>query len=545
MINKIIVCFFIFLCAPLFLVGQNDNDFLKGFLLEASTREPIPFATIRIKDKAVGVISNNDGSFRIPKSFQEKGDFLEISSMGYESITIAIASLNENRLNLFFLKPAVYELNETVVKGTLKTLSAKDIIRYAINNIKVNYPQDKFAYVGYYRDYQTKENQYVNLNEAIVKVLDKGFNTIDTLLSDFLIYDYRKNKVFEIDSFAAKPYNYEKFDKVVPWSSIRSYGGNELVLLRVHDAIRNHRIKTFSYVYQLSKDFIDNHYFSIKRTTYYDNKPVYEIAIFKKNERFRVGGFIYIDKESFAIRKLDYAVYKSYQNTKILESETHYKGDEDLIDASEKDDLLFEVQTEYREAKDQKLYLNYISFHNMFTITRPPKFGIAKIVLNDLEKQIEIAFNRNAENHEELKLKDFKFSYQTKKVDLAKLVTISPKQFILKVDVKKSKKQQELLEMLFSRTYDPDKRELLVQIKSAMDKEGNLINEQESETLNQFREFFTQEVVPYPGRTIPKDSLMIKTTSMGNDQPIFNLEHRSQYWMNTPLKKMGNKKKRL
>lgn len=541
MIKKDIISFFIFLCLPFFLLGQNYVDFLNGLILEESTREPIAFATIRIKDKAIGVISNSDGSFRIPKSFQEKGDFIEISSMGYETNTIEISSLNEEGINLFFLKPAVYELNEVILKGSLKTLAAKDIIRYAINNIKVNYPQDRFAYVGYYRDYQLKGNQYVNLNEAIIKVLDQGFNTIDTILSDFLIYDYRKNLDFEIDSFAAKPYDYQKFNKIIPEASIKSYGGNELILLRVHDAIRSHRIRSFSFIYQLSKDFIDNHNFTVKRTTYYHNKPVYEISIFKKNEKYRVVGSIYIDKKSFAIRKLDYSVFKYYKKARTRETrDIPYDNDRDVKAISSKDELLFEIQTEYRESQNQKMYPNYISFHNMFEITRPPKFRINKVVLNESKGQVEIGFNRNTVNYLGLKLSDFRLFYNSKKIQLKKLEKISPKKFVLKTGTVKNKKQQELLRLLFSKEYDPEKIELQIKINRARDRDGNLINKQEAEQLNQFREFFTQEVVPYPMKTIAKDSLMLKSKSMDSAQPIYKKEENANYWMNTPLKKVSN-----
>ena len=46
-----------------------------------------------------------------------------------------------------------------------------------------------FNYVAYYRDYQIKNNTYTNLNEAIVRVLDSGFETddqIDTKLTALL-----------------------------------------------------------------------------------------------------------------------------------------------------------------------------------------------------------------------------------------------------------------------------------------------------------------------------------------------------------------------
>ena len=63
-----------------------QQGFLKGRLLDAQTQEPIPFATVRVKGYALGVISNSDGGFQIPQKFKDLGGDLVISCMGYETL---------------------------------------------------------------------------------------------------------------------------------------------------------------------------------------------------------------------------------------------------------------------------------------------------------------------------------------------------------------------------------------------------------------------------------------------------------------------------
>lgn len=60
-----IVVFLLFLggCSTLY---AQDFDFLRGKVLDKETGEPVVFATVRIKDQAKGVITNMDGSFRLP-----------------------------------------------------------------------------------------------------------------------------------------------------------------------------------------------------------------------------------------------------------------------------------------------------------------------------------------------------------------------------------------------------------------------------------------------------------------------------------------------
>lgn len=54
------------------LTAQDYKDFFYGKLMDSTTTEPVVFATVRLKNMALGVISNNDGSFKIPKVFQFK-----------------------------------------------------------------------------------------------------------------------------------------------------------------------------------------------------------------------------------------------------------------------------------------------------------------------------------------------------------------------------------------------------------------------------------------------------------------------------------------
>ena len=50
-----------------------------------------------------------------------------------------------------------------------------------------------------YREYQLKDSQYVNLNEAIIEVLDDGFDTDDFKNSRIKLFEYRMNHYFPRD----------------------------------------------------------------------------------------------------------------------------------------------------------------------------------------------------------------------------------------------------------------------------------------------------------------------------------------------------------
>ena len=75
--------------------------------------------------------------------------------------------------------------------------------------------------------------------------------------------------------------------------------------------------------------------------------------------------------------------------------------------------------------------------------------------------------------------------------------------------------------------------------RNIVDEEGNEINAPTYGYLNQFREFFVQQVKP--NATGPVDSLyMKKDKPIFENQPIVKPDDFSELWMNTPLKTIDN-----
>lgn len=77
-------------CLPIFVLFMGsfsvaqENNFLEGIVTNQNTGEPVVFATVILKGKAKGIITNMDGSFRLPRRYRDAGDTLQISSMGYQ-----------------------------------------------------------------------------------------------------------------------------------------------------------------------------------------------------------------------------------------------------------------------------------------------------------------------------------------------------------------------------------------------------------------------------------------------------------------------------
>ncbi|MEM1339886.1 MAG: carboxypeptidase-like regulatory domain-containing protein [Bacteroidota bacterium] len=513
------------------LVAQVEEPYIFGKLVDSQTKGPVVFATVRLKNKSLGVITDKNGGFRIPTDFLIQGDVLEISCMGYGSKEVVLSSLATDKVNIIMMDTAVFTLNETTVTAELKYLSAETIVQYAINNIKNNYPQEPYRYLGYYRDYQLKQDNYVNLNEALIEVWDNGFQSIDTILTNFLLHDYRKNVAFEIDSFASKPYDYTNKDKVVPSASFGSPVSNEFMLLRIHNPIRNHRTNTFSYIYRLPKDFIKNHILLLKGTTVYSNKEVYEIEIFRETLGFTVTGRIFIDKANFAIRKLDYGV----KQFPIRNQDLGF-SDQVKLPSTEDGNTLFDINIEYQEAGEaEKMYLNYISFRNRFKIIRPGAFKMENLTVDRSNRHIEVVFNNSLAKDQLLRPSFFRLHYLGKEIPVVQVTRKTEKSVLLKLGNPRT--EEKLVNRLFSHIFNPERDALELKMRRIKDSEGNLLDKRKEEMLDQFREFFTQEVILSKKDRVGKENFMLKNRALSDPkQPMFVSDSTRRYWMNTPLK---------
>ena len=509
----------------------QQPEFLYGKVIDAETKEPVSFATIRIQNKAVGVISNDDGGFAIPLKLKEIGEILEITSMGFREQKILISEFASDEVNIIMLYPRTIELQEVIVTNRKKKqLSAKRIVKNAIEAILENYPVNSFSTVGYYRDYQKKQNQYINLNEAILGVFDEGFDEYDNESTSVRIYDYRENRDFERDTIAEKPYNYTSGVKVIDKAFLRNYGGNEFTILRIHDALRNYDIDSYSFVHRLKYDFIKNHSFSKGPDTYLTNESLYAIRFRKEDMRYLAYGTLYISQRDFAIHKMEYALYDKLKMTPSI------NGNKNVTTGR----LIFEVITEYQRV-DYKMFLNYISFNNSFRLMEPPKFKVEEMLMDLKRLCFVVEFNKEPEKQSALIKNNYSLIYKGKKLKLKEIIIKKNQAYIYPNFSNVDERLSFFKELNTSRNKDNmiDAKLFSFDARNIVDEEGNEINAPTYIYLNQFREFFVQQVKPNVRG--PVDSLfMKKDRPIFKNQPIIKPDDFSELWMNTPLKTIDN-----
>lgn len=509
-----------------FAFGQQQ-DYIIGKLFDAETNEPVVFANIRIKDRAVGIITNVDGSFRIPLRYKEYGDIIEISSMGYETKELPINDFSEDELNILTISPAAISLQEAVVKAKGKRrLNAKQIVQRAIDAIPRNFPTTSFSAVGYYRDYQRSKGQYINLNEAILEVFDQGFDQLDDASSETRLFYFQMNSDFEQDSMARASYDYKSLSKIVEKAFLDIAGGNEFRILRVHDAIRNYNVFSYDFIGTLKTDLINNHSFSKESDTSIDNQDLYRISFKVNYPNYRANGTLYISKLDFAIHKLEYTMYDENERNDSDEKNRH----------GHKQKVIFDITTDYRKIND-KMYLNYISLHNSFILNIRPVFEVDNVGVDTYKRCFVVEYNRKPEEKESIHLPNYIVNYRNQQVKLKRIARFNNEIFLYaeENDERVTKMFEEMKQAEDEGKEALDVLESLdIQVTNVRDTLGNLVNQWTQREYQQFREFFSQQVKP--DTRAPFDVLfMDKKKPIYENQNMVKPEEYGDYWMNTPL----------
>jgi hypothetical protein len=488
---------------------SQSIDYIEGKVINSDTPEPVPFATIHLKDNQLGVYANADGDFKITRNPEFMSDSVIITCIGFKKYSVAYRNLSDSTVNKIYLNPIIYSLAEVKVISSARKLGSIAIIRRAIKNILVNYPVKPFNYISYYRDYQKDGSIYINLNEAIVQTIDNGFGS-KSISNKYRLLDFRENQ--EFSRINITPY-YESFIndstdntiKKIPEAKLGDQYGNELFVLMVHDPVRNFDTRSFSFIETFSKDFLTNHNFAEPVPVYDNNLLLFKIIFNGKlrviGNLFRISGAIYIQPRTYSIHKIEYSC--SY----LTKGETG--GD------------MFNVDIEYghENSVDSLMCLKYISFNNYFKVGNIDDTTYFRVLNAHWETKLFlhptliVNFNNKIDPSSATRKENYEIKVGKKVVKISSVSAVEKTLYIRTKDD-------------FTQRGDS----CWIDIQNVKDTDGNILNHRKSMELYQYRELFVQE---YNKPITFKDTCYMKYLPLEKNCKS-SYTGNEKYWMNTP-----------
>ncbi len=259
------------LCVLVFInfAVQGQKITLSGKAIDKETKEPLPFATIGIKGKPIGTITNLQGEFdfHIPREFQN--DLLVINMLGYETYEAPIWTLSGTQNLIVEVRKTTWVLEEVLISDSL---NGGEILQIALSRIEQNYPMQPYLMDGFYRDLKKVGGDYFSLLEAAVKIQDENYQeprNKSKLKERVGLIEIRRSLGYE--------------------SKFTSYFDQEnlLEVLLLHNSVRYRHFPT-------EQRFYDN--LKREKDSYYNDHEIFVLSN-KEGDPLK----IYVEKGSYAI----------------------------------------------------------------------------------------------------------------------------------------------------------------------------------------------------------------------------------------------------
>lgn len=247
---------------------------LSANVVDNETKEPLTFASVGIKGKSIGTITNLQGEFDFHIPYEFRNDMLVINMLGYETYEIPVWSMNENRTTVIEIKKSTQFLQEIIVSDSLR---GGEILSIALSRVQQNYPMKPFMLDGFYRDVKEVGGTYVSLLEAAVKIFDEDYKAPRNkfkLRERVALQEVRRSLGYE-NKFTAY------FDE-----------GNLLEDLLLHNNIRYQQFPEEEIFYKGMMR---------EKDSYYNGHEVFVIS-----QKYDYGLTIFIDKVNYGIIHLEY-----------------------------------------------------------------------------------------------------------------------------------------------------------------------------------------------------------------------------------------------
>lgn len=271
--RKFLILWGIFFFLAVHQLFSQTTIVLKGQLLDAETKAPLPYASVYLKNETIGTISNTEGHFvfHIPK--EQYASTVVIAAMGYANQELIPSEYKDN--TVIQMEPKHFELDEVQLSGAAdKVLSAKEIVKRAYRKIPENYPAEPYILEGFVRDLQKEEDNYVEFLECAAK------------------FKYKGTQVRQEPRIELLGVRTQGISQKHPWNK-NSERKNSLIDLVEDDFIR------FDYGPILGKK---GWKYTVEEVVTYNGKLVYQIAA--EDRPFQTAT-LFIDAKSFAFVKME------------------------------------------------------------------------------------------------------------------------------------------------------------------------------------------------------------------------------------------------
>jgi hypothetical protein len=144
---------------------------VQGTIVDEDTGEPLAYATVGIRNRARGTVSNSLGEFvlNIPPEFWN--DTLSISFLGYVGREIPVSQATGNDFTITMRRDYI-SIPEIIIRNQIP----QEIILKARRAIPSNYGNSPALITGFYREGVLRKNELQTYSEAVLQIYKSAYS---------------------------------------------------------------------------------------------------------------------------------------------------------------------------------------------------------------------------------------------------------------------------------------------------------------------------------------------------------------------------------
>lgn len=160
--------------------------YITGRVTDEESSDPLPFATVALKHKGKGIVTNSNGNFGMKITPEFLNDTLSVSYLGYLGREIPVKKALDNNLTIS-MKREYISIPEIIIRNQ----NPLDIILRTTKAISRNYGDSPAAMTGFYREGVLKKSELQTYSEAVLQIYKSAYSA--TLFGDQIkVYKSRK-----------------------------------------------------------------------------------------------------------------------------------------------------------------------------------------------------------------------------------------------------------------------------------------------------------------------------------------------------------------
>ena len=167
-------------------ISINDIKYLSGLILDEESGDPLPFASIGLKNEGKGTVTNSNGEFGLKIGPVNLNDTIVVSYLGYYGKEIPAAKALEDNFTVA-MKREFISIPEIIIKNQIP----QEVIIKALYAVPKNYGSSPASLTAFYREGVMKRNNLQSYSEAILRIFKSSYS--GTFFNDqIMVFKSRK-----------------------------------------------------------------------------------------------------------------------------------------------------------------------------------------------------------------------------------------------------------------------------------------------------------------------------------------------------------------